>query len=96
MTVREPLPSKSCALFHQLEPHPHLPPLPPPPPTGCAPGYKANGADAATGTCDTCGLNSYCVGAKATWASATATACGTDKVTTSTVAKSEKECGERH
>ena len=55
----------------------------------CAAGFAYNGS---TTLCDRCGTGSWCAGAKSTLASATRTACGAHKVTSTDVAMSDREC----
>ena len=61
--------------------------------TGCAAGYKW---DANSNKCVACGANSYCLGSKATREDSASAKqnipCGGGRVTTSSTAKSAKEC----
>jgi hypothetical protein len=72
----------------------HLPPPPPlstPQTSDCTSGYYW---DVGTSRCLECGYNQWCAGAKSTPTSASRTGCGNNKNTTTTLAKSDRECRE--
>ncbi|GBF88748.1 hypothetical protein Rsub_01649 [Raphidocelis subcapitata] len=53
----------------------------------CAPGYFWN-----TTACNPCGTDNYCAGSVSALGDAAQNACGTNKITTTDYAKSDKEC----
>ena len=69
---------------------PRLPPSPSPLlPSGCAPGLAYNST---SGACDTCRIGNFCPGSGSKQESAVRTPCGTNKVTTTELARSSTEC----
>jgi hypothetical protein len=85
---QQPFACKHSSFLHPLSPTPtpcllRLPLNP----LGCAPGYYLS----APNTCTKCGLNYYCAGAKSTPA-ADRILCGTNKLTTTEFARSDREC----